>query len=98
MPRTTTACDSAPATGRLPACAPKWGVPPRGACPRPFRCSRLAVSYPAPMAAPRIDFAAEGLLDGLEGEARAERLALLEQLAGEGVALSELRRTTASGT
>jgi adenylate cyclase len=45
-----------------------------------------------------IDFAAEGLLDGLEGEARAERLALLEQLAGEDVPLSELRRTTASGT
>ncbi len=50
------------------------------------------------MAAPQIDFAAEGLLDGLEGEARTERLALLEQLSGEGVALSELRRTTASGT
>jgi adenylate cyclase len=50
------------------------------------------------MAAPHIDFAAEGLLDGLQGEARAERLSLLEQLAGEGVALSELRRTTASGT
>jgi adenylate cyclase len=47
---------------------------------------------------PPIDFAAEGLLDGLEGHARAERLALLEQLAGEGVALSELRRSTASGT
>jgi adenylate cyclase len=45
-----------------------------------------------------IDFAAEGLLDGLDGEARSERLALLEQLAGEGVALSELRRTTATGT
>jgi adenylate cyclase len=45
-----------------------------------------------------IDFVAEGLLDGLEGEARAERLALLEQLAREGVPLSELRRTTASGT
>ncbi len=45
-----------------------------------------------------IDFAAEGLLDGLEGEARAERLALLEQLAAEGVPLTELRRTTASGT
>jgi adenylate cyclase len=50
------------------------------------------------MAAERIDFDAEGLLDGLEGEARSERLALLEQLAGEGVPLSELRRTTASGT
>jgi adenylate cyclase len=46
----------------------------------------------------RIDFAAEGLLDGLEGNARAERLALLEQLAEEGVPLSELRRTTATGT
>jgi adenylate cyclase len=45
-----------------------------------------------------IDFAAEGLLDGLEGEARTERLALLEQLAGEGVPMSELRRTTATGT
>jgi adenylate cyclase len=44
------------------------------------------------------DFAAEGLLDGLEGEARAERLALLEQLSGEGVPMAELRRTTASGT
>ena len=45
-----------------------------------------------------IDFAGEGLLDGLEGEARTERLALLEELAAEGVPLSELRRTTASGT
>jgi adenylate cyclase len=45
-----------------------------------------------------IDFAAEGLLDGLEGEARAERLALLAQLADEGVSLAELRRTTATGT
>jgi adenylate cyclase len=44
------------------------------------------------------DFAAEGLLDGLEGGARAERLALLEQLTAEGVPMSELRRTTASGT
>jgi adenylate cyclase len=45
-----------------------------------------------------IDFAGEGLLDGLEGAARAERAALLEQLAGEGVSLSELRRATGSGT
>ncbi len=50
------------------------------------------------MSAERIDFAAEGLLDGLEGEARTERLALLEQLAAEGVTLAELRRNTASGT
>jgi adenylate cyclase len=45
-----------------------------------------------------VDFAAEGLLDGLEGTARAERLALLEQLTDEGVPMSELRRTTATGT
>lgn len=45
-----------------------------------------------------IDFAAEGLLDGLEGEQRAERLALLLQLAADGVPLSELRRSTAAGT
>jgi adenylate cyclase len=45
-----------------------------------------------------VDFAAEGLLDGLEGAARAERLALLEQLTNEGVPMSELRRTTATGT
>jgi adenylate cyclase len=45
-----------------------------------------------------IDFAAEGLLDGLEGEQRSERVALLEQLASEGVPLAELRRTTATGT
>ncbi len=44
------------------------------------------------------DFAAEGLLDELEGNARAERLTLLEQLAADGVPMSELRRTTASGT
>ena len=36
------------------------------------------------------DFEAEGLLDELEGEARAARLALLQQLEGEGVALEEL--------
>jgi adenylate cyclase len=45
-----------------------------------------------------IDFAAEGLLDGLDGEQREERHALLQQLAGEGVSLSELRRSTAAGS
>jgi len=50
------------------------------------------------MAAERIDFAAEGLLDGLEGKQREERLELLEYLAADGVELSELRRTTAAGT
>ncbi len=50
------------------------------------------------MSTERIDFATEGLLDGLEGEVRAERLALLEYLADDGVTLAELRRATASGT
>ncbi len=45
-----------------------------------------------------IDFQAEGLLDGLEGEQRAERVALLEYLMADGVPLSELQRTTATGT
>jgi adenylate cyclase len=44
-----------------------------------------------------IDFEAEGLLDGVEGEARTDRLALLEQLAGEGVPLEELRNAVGSG-
>jgi adenylate cyclase len=50
------------------------------------------------MSEQQIDFAAEGLLDGLEGERRTERLALLEYLVADGLPLSELRRTTASGT
>jgi adenylate cyclase len=50
------------------------------------------------MSGEQIDFAAEGLLDGLEGQQRAERLALLEQLHKDGVPLSELRRTTERGT
>src|SRR5882757_4149667 len=45
-----------------------------------------------------IDFEAEGLLDGLEGSARSERLALLRQLVDEGVPLGELRRSTVAGT
>jgi adenylate cyclase len=45
-----------------------------------------------------IDFDAEGLLDGLEGQQRAERLALLQQLHRDGVPLAELRRTTEAGT
>jgi adenylate cyclase len=44
-----------------------------------------------------IDFATEGLLDDLEGEARAARLGLLEQLSGEGVTLQELRDAVAAG-
>ena len=44
------------------------------------------------------DFAAEGLLDGLEGRQRSERLVLLQELAAEGVPLAELRRSTQAGT
>jgi adenylate cyclase len=43
------------------------------------------------------DFAAEGLLDGLEGEARAERLRLLERLIGHGVSLDEIKQAHADG-
>ncbi|MGH2832937.1 MAG: adenylate cyclase regulatory domain-containing protein, partial [Solirubrobacteraceae bacterium] len=45
-----------------------------------------------------IDFESAGLLDGLSAEQRSERLALLEYLVSDGVPLSELRRTTDSGT
>lgn len=44
-----------------------------------------------------IDFEAEGLLDGVGGEARLDRLALLEQLAEEGVPVEELREAVAAG-
>jgi adenylate cyclase len=50
------------------------------------------------MAASEIDFEAEGLLDGLEGDQRAERQALLEYLAAQGIPLFELRRATENGT
>ena len=45
-----------------------------------------------------IDFEGEGLLDGLEGAQREERLVLLRELAEEGVSLAELRRSTTAGT
>ena len=44
-----------------------------------------------------IEFEAEGLLDGLEGDARRDRLTLLEQLAAEGVTLEELREAVEAG-
>jgi adenylate cyclase len=50
------------------------------------------------MSAEPIDFAAEGLLDELQGDARSDRVALLAQLVDDGVPLSELRRSTAAGT
>jgi adenylate cyclase len=46
---------------------------------------------------PDIDYAGEGLLDGLEDTSRAARLALLEQLTGEGVTLDELRAAAIAG-
>jgi adenylate cyclase len=44
-----------------------------------------------------VDFAAEGLLDGLEGEARAARARLLRSLHEDGVSLDELRSSVADG-
>jgi adenylate cyclase len=46
---------------------------------------------------PSIDYAAEGLLDDLQGTAREARLKLLEQLSGEGVSLGELRDAVTAG-
>jgi adenylate cyclase len=45
-----------------------------------------------------IDFAQEGLLDGLAGEAREARLRLLESLHGDGVPLEDLRAAAADDT
>lgn len=45
----------------------------------------------------RIDFEAEGLLEGLDGERRESRLALLERLSADGVELEELRAAVADG-
>jgi len=65
------------------------------ACLRP----PARVAYAAlQMSAEPIDFAAEGLLDGLDGSQRTERIALLAQLVADGVPLSELRRSTEAGT
>jgi adenylate cyclase len=44
-----------------------------------------------------IDFEAEGLLEGVDGEAREARLALLEALADDGATLDELREAVAAG-
>src|SRR5689334_11299119 len=46
------------------------------------------------MTAP-IDFEAEGLLDGVDGDARNARQELLEQLAEDGASLDELKRAVA---
>lgn len=44
---------------------------------------------------PEIDFEAEGLLEGLEGEVREARRDLLAELAADGVSLGELRQAVA---
>jgi adenylate cyclase len=44
---------------------------------------------------PEIDFEAEGLLDGLEDEARESRRDLLQELADDGVTLEELKQAVA---
>ena len=44
-----------------------------------------------------IDFEAEGLLEGVEGEAREARLALLEQLEADGASLEELHEAVSAG-
>ena len=49
------------------------------------------------MAGAEIDFAAEGLLDGIEGAPREARRELLEQLAGEGCTLEELKEAVGAG-
>jgi adenylate cyclase len=46
---------------------------------------------------PEIDFEAEGLLEGLDGEAREAREKLLRALADEGVSVEELRQAVAAG-
>lgn len=56
------------------------------------------LAYSAYVSEEGIDFEREGLLDGLNGVQRQERLALLGNLAAEGVPLSELRRHTQEGT
>lgn len=48
-------------------------------------------------AAGKIDFEAQGLLDGTDGEARDARRELLERLAAEGVPLEELRAAVDAG-
>jgi len=45
-----------------------------------------------------VEFEAEGLLDGLEGQQRSERVALLSYLLADGVSLDELKRRSAEGT
>jgi adenylate cyclase len=49
------------------------------------------------MAGPKIDFEAEGLLEGVEGGSRKARLELLEELVSEGCTPEELKAAVAAG-
>ena len=55
----------------------------------------MAVGYAPPTMA--TDFEADGFLEGLEGQARAARLELLQRLEGEGVDPDELKRASQEG-
>jgi adenylate cyclase len=61
------------------------------------RAPDACLPYAACVGIQKIDFEAEGLLDGLDGEPREDRLALLKHLAAEGVSLSEMHTATVSG-
>src|SRR5438094_902507 len=58
--------------------------------PTPRRMQRVP-------AEPKVDFEAEGLLEGVEGAPREARRELLAQLAGEGCSLVELKEAVAAG-
>lgn len=67
------------------------------ALPRPQHAVRgslemLRRAIRGPIRRADVDFAAEGLLEGLDGDAREARRALLQRLADEGVDLDDLRR------
>src|SRR5258708_6756974 len=90
MPSTIRAADSACPAGRLPGLGP--------GCPRTASAGERPSSRTlTPEMNGEIDFEAEGLLAGLDGEARAERLRLLQYLHDDGVSLDELRTAVAAG-
>ena len=64
----------------------------QGTCAPGRRTAIARVGYGRPPMA--IDFESEGLLEGLDGDAREARLELLEKLADDGVPLDELRAAT----
>src|SRR5206468_12336270 len=63
--------------------------------PIPVSCRSIPTAYRWPPVT--TDFEAEGLLEGLTGEAREARCSLLEELEAAGVPLDELRSAVADG-